>query len=98
MACRVQIEIARLAPQRRDELVAAEAARGRELRAAGAIVRIWRIPGRTANAGIWSTPDATALHEALTSLPLFAWMSVHVTPLAVHPLEAGDAGRPRTDQ
>jgi muconolactone D-isomerase len=75
----------------RDELLAAEAARGRELRDAGTILRIWRIPGRTANAGIWSAPDATALHDALTSLPLFAWMSVQVTPLAVHPLEAGDA-------
>jgi len=60
---------------------------GRELLASGTIQRIWRIPGRTANVGIWTAPDATALHAALASLPMFRWMTVAVRPLAVHPLE-----------
>ena len=71
------------------DLVARERARGRELRASGAIRRIWRIPGRAgANVGVWEAPDATVLHELISSLPAFPWMDVRVTALAEHPLEA----------
>jgi muconolactone D-isomerase len=70
---------------RKAELVAAEAARAKELAAQGTIYRLWRIPGRWANVGIWRAEDATALHEALSSLPLYAWLEVDVTPLAHHP-------------
>lgn len=75
-------------PDRRAGLLEAEASRGRELRAAGTIARIWRVPGRPANVGIWSAADATELHAAIGSLPLFNWMSVTVEPLATHYLEA----------
>jgi muconolactone D-isomerase len=70
------------------EVVAREAVRGRELKEAGTIVRIWRIPGRRANVGIWSAPSADHLHEALTSLPAFPWIDANVMPLATHYLEA----------
>lgn len=70
----------------RELLLAAESARGRELVADGTISRIWRLPGRLANVGIWSTPDSESLRDALTSLPLWRWMTVTVTPLATHPL------------
>jgi muconolactone D-isomerase len=60
----------------------AEANRGRELQAAETIVRIWRIPGRTANVGIWRAPDPTSLHEAIASLPMFPYLRADVTPLA----------------
>jgi len=83
----VEIEIAPLPAERRDELLAAEAAHGRHLVADGTIVRIWRIPGRTANAGIWAAADPTELHAAIASLPLYPWMDVRVTSLAAHPLE-----------
>jgi muconolactone D-isomerase len=89
----VRIEIALPAgmdPDERTALVEAEAARGKELRAAGTIVRIWRVPGRTANVGIWSAADATELHAAISSLPQFPWMSVTVEPLATHYLERDD--------
>lgn len=65
-----------------------EARRGRELKDAGTIVRIWRIPGRRANVGIWRAEDADGLHDALSSLPAFPWIDAHVTPLATHYLEA----------
>ena len=85
----VQIEIG-LPPSTPDDeratLLAAEAARGRELRDAGSIVRLWRVPGRRANVGIWSAADASELHEAIASLPLFPWMDVRVSALADHPL------------
>lgn len=68
----------------RDEMFTAELARGRALAEAGIMRRLWRVPGRWANWGLWEAEDATALHEALSSLPLWPWMSVTVHPLAVH--------------
>jgi muconolactone delta-isomerase len=75
-------------PAARTELLEQERARGFELKQEGMIVRIWRIPGRLANVGIWRAPDATALHEAIASLPVFPWIDADVVPLAVHYLEA----------
>lgn len=76
-----------MAPKERVSLLEAEAIRGRELREAGHIVRIWRRPGADANIGIWTASSATELHDILSSLPLYPWMSIEVRPLAVHPLE-----------
>jgi muconolactone D-isomerase len=70
----------------------AELVRGRELAGAGILRAIWRVPGRRANRGIWSAADATALHEALTSLPLWPYMDVAVTPLGRHPLAGSCPG------
>ena len=76
-------------PEERSRLVAAEGARARELIADGTLRRIWRVPGRWANYGLWVADDATALHAALTSLPLWSWCDIEVTPLAVHPSDPG---------
>lgn len=83
-----------LAQQDVDALIAAERKRGRELREAGAIERIWRIPGTRDNVGIWRAESATDLHGLLSSLPLFPYMAITVRPLAQHPLEAGDNSFP----
>ncbi len=72
--------------QRRAALLAAEFERGSALAREGVLRAIWRVPGRLANRGIWSAPDATQLHAALTSLPLWPYMDAVVTPLARHPL------------
>ena len=69
----------------RQELYAAEAVQSAALAAAGRLVRLWRIPGRTANWGLWRAADATELHHALTSLPLWPYMHIEVVPLARHP-------------
>lgn len=69
----------------KDRLVAAEGRRARELAADGALLRLWRVPGRWANVGLWQAEDATALHDALSSLPLYPWLDVRVRPLARHP-------------
>jgi muconolactone D-isomerase len=71
-------------------LLEQEQARGRELRDTGTIVRMWRVPGRIANVGIWEAADATELHAAITSLPMFPYIEAHVTPLATHYLEASE--------
>ncbi|MHB8490215.1 MAG: muconolactone Delta-isomerase, partial [Candidatus Dormibacteria bacterium] len=51
----------------------------------GVIRRLWRVPGRRANWGVWEARDATALHGFLTSLPMYPWLSIAVHPLAAHP-------------
>jgi muconolactone D-isomerase len=79
-----------LSERRRAELIAAERARGRELRRGGAIVRIWRLPGGLRNVGVWSAPDVAALDALIGGLPLRPWMQVDVTQLAPHPLEEED--------
>lgn len=71
--------------ERRKDLVCAEAQRAKELAARDVIRRLWRVPGRWSNVGIWNAGDATALHDAIASLPLFPWLEVSVTPLARHP-------------
>ena len=68
-----------------DDLTRREAERARELAGEGLLVRLWRVPGRRANVGLWSAADATELHEALASLPLFPYMSIRVEALARHP-------------
>ena len=70
---------------RKAELIAAEAVKARELAAKGTISRLWRVPDRWSNVGIWCADNATELHEAISSLPLYAWLEVDVTPLADHP-------------
>jgi muconolactone D-isomerase len=85
-------------PERAGALKAAEAARAAELYEAGAIVRIWRVPGRTANVGVWEARDGTELHALVQSLPLFPWLDVTVSPLGTHPTEEaarGDSRRSR---
>lgn len=72
-------------PDELARLTAGERERASELAKEGRIRRMWRIPGRRANWGLWEAPDATALHAAIASLPLFRWLSVEVVPLAAHP-------------
>lgn len=70
---------------RREELFAAELVRGQELARQGALRRLWRVPGRWANWSLYEVSDTTALHAALTSLPLWPWMDIDVHPVGDHP-------------
>lgn len=72
-------------PDELARVTAAERARATELAAAGHIRRLWRIPGRRENWGIWQASDATELHAVLTSLPFYPWLTAEVHPLAAHP-------------
>ncbi|NEK56340.1 muconolactone delta-isomerase [Geodermatophilus sabuli] len=73
--------------ERREELRAAERARAMELRQAGVLKRLWRVPGRNATIGLYEAADPAALHDALVSLPMAPWLDVHVEALAQHPQE-----------
>ena len=62
-----------------------EAARSRELANKGILLRLWRVPGRRENWGIWKSDDCDQLHSALSSLPLFPYLTITVHPLCSHP-------------
>ena len=74
--------------ERRSALLRQELERGVELRRAGVIERIWRVPGALRNVGVWHAADATELHERIASLPAFRFATAKVTPLARHPVES----------
>lgn len=89
----VEIEIVTRTNEDREaveRLTPAERAYGRHLVESGRISRIWRIPGRRANVGVWCANDAAELHQLLSELPHFPWLEIEVTPLATHPLERQD--------
>jgi muconolactone D-isomerase len=76
----------------KDKLRERENARAMELINEGTMVRIWRIVGRIANFSLWEAPTLEALHEKVSSLPMFPYMKVDVTPLISHPAtEAAEA-------
>ncbi|MFF2296038.1 muconolactone Delta-isomerase family protein [Arthrobacter sp. NPDC058127] len=77
-------------PDEVDRRRAAEAARARELAAAGRLVRLWRPVGELRSIGIWRAADEAELHEkVLGTLPLRPWMTVTVTALESHPNDPG---------
>jgi muconolactone D-isomerase len=78
-------------PEERERRILAERDRARELAEAGVIKRLWRIPGRWANWGLWEAPDATAIHAAVMSLPMWPYLDIDIHPLADHPNDPGAA-------
>jgi muconolactone delta-isomerase len=83
----VYMEVARIegGEEREKQLREQEAARSRELAKQGVLLRLWRVPGRRANWGIWRAEDCDQLHNAFVSLPLFSYLTITVHPLASHP-------------
>ena len=80
-----------IAPDTDPELMSAvkakEFERATELVEAGVLTRVWRIPGRRGLYCLYEASDADELHAAISSLPLFPWLDVEVTPLASHRLD-----------
>ena len=65
-----------------------EAARSRELAAAGHLLRLWRPPlrpGEWRPLGLFAGADGGELEGVLASVPLRVWRTDEVTPLAPHP-------------
>ena len=67
------------------QLSVQETEMARKLQHDGRWRHIWRVAGKWANISIFDVADAAELHEILTSLPLFSYMDVVVTPLCTHP-------------
>ena len=71
----------------RNQLRKAERERAQQLREAGILKRLWRVPGRDAAIGLYEADDPTALHDAVSSLPMWKSMDVSVEALAARPQE-----------
>ena len=68
-----------------DRLKAAEKARAQELQRSGKWVHLWRIAGQYSNFSVFDVESHDELHEILSALPLFPFMTIAVIPLAQHP-------------
>ncbi len=55
------------------------------LQASGKWLHLWRVVGQYANVSVFDVDSPAELHELLTSLPLFPYMSVQVRALCAHP-------------
>lgn len=76
-----------------DRLKAREKERFQELQRVGKWRHIWRVVGRYANVSIFDVESSSELHDILTSLPLFPFMEMKVTPLCRHPSSLHDDDR-----
>lgn len=74
-----------LDPELRESTVVREKAYSQELQRQGKWPHIWRVVGEYSNISIFDVADGNELHELLSGLPLFAYMDIHVMPLATHP-------------
>jgi muconolactone delta-isomerase len=75
-------------PEAVKEVRAREAARSRELAAAGHLLRLWRPPlqpGEWRTLGLFAAADSDELGSVLASMPLRIWRTDEVTPLSRHP-------------
>jgi muconolactone D-isomerase len=68
-----------------DRLKAEEKARAEDLQRQGTWMHLWRIAGQYANISIFDVESHDALRAILSTLPLFPFMEISVTPLARHP-------------
>ncbi|MDQ3155311.1 MAG: muconolactone Delta-isomerase [Actinomycetota bacterium] len=78
-----------LDPGVRADLVARERERALEIQRSGAWPQLWRVVGEYANISVFETASNDELHDLLSSLPLFPFMTIRVTPLATHPSKLG---------
>ena len=76
------------------DLLAREAARARELAAEGLLARLWTLPGRGRNLGLWQAVEAGRLQEILRALPLADWLTTETVPLTRHPSDPAVAEEP----
>ena len=74
-----------LDPEVRADLLARESAYSRQQQEAGHWPHLWRVVGQYANLSIIDARDNAHLHEILSGLPLFPYMTIEVKPLTQHP-------------
>ncbi len=74
-----------LDPIRADDLKRVERERSQVLQEQGKWRHLWRIAGQYSNVSIFDVQDAQELHDIVSTLPLFPFMAITVTPLCRHP-------------
>lgn len=91
---RMDVDIPRDLPaEEATEIIAKEKAYSQELQHSGKWRHIWRIAGEYANYSIFDVDDNAELHQILTGLPLFKFMTIKVTPMLRHPSSVRDDDR-----
>jgi muconolactone D-isomerase len=68
-----------------DDIKQREREYAQRLQHEGVWLHLWRVVGEYANYSVFDSPDHDTLHRWLSSLPLFPFMHIRVTPLATHP-------------
>lgn len=68
-----------------ERLKAEEKARAQDLQRERKWILLWRIAGQYANISVFDVESHDELHAILSTLPLFPFMEIEVTPLAQHP-------------
>jgi muconolactone D-isomerase len=79
--------------EKADALKQTERARAQELQRAGIWRHLWRVAGRYSNVSIFDVSGPQDLHDILSSLPLFPFMDMRITPLCRHPSSVHDDDR-----
>jgi muconolactone D-isomerase len=82
-----------LDPIRADELKRVERERAQALQAEGTWRHLWRIAGQYSNISIFDVETVQELHDIVSTLPLFPFMDIAVTPLCRHPSSIRDDDR-----
>lgn len=68
-----------------DDIKKREKAYAQELQRSGKWLHLYRVVGEYANYSVFDVESNDELHALLSGLPLYAYMKLHVTPLAKHP-------------
>lgn len=76
---------ATIAAETVEQLKTTERERAQDLQRSGKWRHLWRIAGQYANVSIFDVSGNEELHDLLSSLPLFPFMRIEVTPLCRHP-------------
>ena len=76
--------------EKADALKKTERERAQELQTSGKWRHLWRIAGRYANVSIFDVASVEELHDILSTLPLFPFMQISVSPLCHHPSSIRD--------
>jgi muconolactone D-isomerase len=71
--------------ERFNRLKAEEKARAEDLQRSGKWCHLWRVAGHYSNISVFDVESHDELHGILSTLPLFPFMDMTVTPLARHP-------------
>ncbi len=83
---RMDVQIPHTLPSAQaDEIKAREKIYSQELQRDGRWKHLWRVVGEYANYSVFDVGSNDELHTLLSQLPLFPYMTIHVTPLAQHP-------------
>lgn len=74
-----------LPADRVSEIKAQEKAYAQQLQRAGKWRHVWRVAGEFKNVSIFDVDSNEELHELLTGLPLYPYMTMAIQPLCRHP-------------